>query len=135
MVSLVTSPVCLHDSEVPDGFKEDGSVVTWGGVLKSLMDLLGEGSTAAIPKSLMDSLDDRFVVTWRMALESDECGLSFLLVTGKCASGLRFLSPFFVRGVIHSAELGWFYASAGNDPETAHERHPDYDRLHSKVFR
>ena len=71
---MVTSPVCLHDSEVPDGFKEDGSVVTWGGVLKSLMDLLGEGSTAAIPKSLMDSLDDGFVVTWRrMRVEFPPC--------------------------------------------------------------
>ena len=64
------------------GSLEDGSVVTWVWVPKSLMDSLGEGSVAAFPKSLMDSVGDGSVVTWKMILVSDACGLSSLCVTG-----------------------------------------------------
>ena len=64
------------------GSLEDGSVVRWIRVSKFLMVSLGEGSVAAFPKSLVDSMDYGSVVTWKMALVSDACGLSSLCATG-----------------------------------------------------
>ena len=53
-----------HDSEVSDGSLEDGSVVTWKGVLKFLKGLLEDGSVVTTLKFLMGSLGDGSVVTW-----------------------------------------------------------------------
>ena len=117
----------LHFVKSLTGSLQTGSVVkwVWGRVLEFLLDLLGECFAVAIPKSLMGSLevgsvvtwgggpkslmlpmDDGSVVAWRVALESDDCGVSSFPVTGKCASGYLVLSRrFFVKGVIHTAEL------------------------------
>ena len=61
-------------SEVPDGFSGRWLRRHVGMGSEVPMDSLGEGSVAAFPKSLMDSMEDGSVVTWKMRTEFPLCG-------------------------------------------------------------